>query len=101
MSRESITITDESGRQALVCIAGYGARPWAVACVDTEPDDTKRCKASIFGYTTRTQGIRAAEAHLRWHANGKPECVDCGAWLTRKGAKRCRRGTCEQMAVAA
>lgn len=92
----TITITDESGRQALVCIAGSGARPWAVACIDTVGrDETQRCKAQIFGYATRNQGIRGAEAHLKWHTNGEPTCGECGAWLSRKGSRRCRRGTCE------
>lgn len=93
MSAREITIVDESGRQALVM---RGGSSWSVACIDTvERDDTKLCKAIIVGYATRSQGIRGGEAHLRWHANGKPMCQDCGAWLGRKGSKRCRKGTCE------
>lgn len=88
--RDSITITD-GAKQAIVCIVGSGARPWGVGCVD--PD--QKCKASIVGYTTRNQAVKGAEWHLKWHANGEPTCQDCGAWLSRKGSKRCRRGTCE------
>jgi hypothetical protein len=82
----TITLTDETQRQVMVCNIGVS---WGVACV---PED---CTASIVGYTTRTQAVRGAEWHLRWHAIGKPTCAECGAWLTRKGSKRCRRGTCE------
>lgn len=86
---DTITITDESQRQVIVCIVGAGPRPWGVGCVDGD------CKARIVGYATRNQGVRGAEAHLKWHAIGKPTCQECGAWLSRKGSKRCRRGTCE------
>jgi hypothetical protein len=84
----SITITD--GRlQVIVCIVG-GARPWGYGCIDRD-----ECGATVVGYATRNQGVRGAEAHLKWHANGKPTCRDCGAWLSRKGSTRCRKGTCE------
>jgi hypothetical protein len=85
---ESITITDGT-RQVIVCIVGAGSRPWGMGCVN---DD---CKAIVIGYTTRNQGVRGAEAHLKWHANGKPTCNECGTWLSREASKRCRRGTCE------
>lgn len=82
-----VQITDDTGRIALV----LGGWSWSVACVDTVDHE---CKAKIIGYDTRNQAIRGAEGHLRWHVNGKPECRDCGAWLSRRGAKRCRKGTC-------
>lgn len=89
MSARDLTIVDDTGRQAMVV---SGMR-WNVLCIDV-PDDYA-CKARIMGYETRAQGIRGAEAHLRWHANGKPECRECGAWLGRRGSTRCRKGTCE------
>ena len=92
MRLDSITITDEAGRQAIVCVIGAGPRPWGVGCIDTAE---QKCKAPIIGYATRNQAIRGAEAHLKWHAIDKPTCTDCGAWLSRKGSKRCRRGSCE------
>lgn len=86
-----IQITDDTGRIALV----LGGWSWSVACVDTVDHD---CKMKIVGYDTRTQAIRGAEAHLRWHVNGKPECTECGSTLSRKGASRCRnRDYCEAM----
>lgn len=90
MSARNLTIVDDTGRQATVMRSGVG---WSIFCTDV-PDDYQ-CKARVVGYDTRSQGIRGAEAHLRWHANGKPECRECGAWLNRKGSTRCRKGTCE------
>lgn len=85
-----LTLVDETGRQAMVTC---GMR-WNVLCLDIP--DRWACKARIMGYETRTQAIHGAEAHLRWHVNGKPTCAECGAWLNRKGAKRCRnREACE------
>jgi hypothetical protein len=85
-----LTLIDETGRQVMVTKSWR----WNVLCIDV-PDDYV-CKAKILGYDTRTQAIHGAEGHLRWHVNGKPECRECGAWLNRKGAKRCRnRQACE------
>lgn len=89
MNKRDITIVDETGRQATAMRSGSG---WTVFCTDV-PDDYQ-CRALIVGWPTRARAIQGAEGHLRWHVNGKPECRDCGAWLSRKGSKRCRKGAC-------
>ena len=89
MSARDITLAGEDGQQAMVVKAGSG---WAVLCIDI--DAPVRCP-NIIGWSTRTRAIHGAEWHLRWHDNGKPICVDCGRWLSRKGAKYCPKGTCE------
>lgn len=92
-ARGEITILDgETRREVTVMPNGVG---WAYFCTDAPyvlPVD--RCRFTVVGYNTRSQAIRAAEAHLRWHVIGKPMCERCDSTLSRKGAKRCRRGTC-------
>ncbi|MEV6344168.1 hypothetical protein [Actinoplanes sp. NPDC051851] len=88
MKRDLTIVDPESDRRALIT---YSANSWATICIDSP--DGYQCRMSIGGYYRRPSAIAAAEAHLRWHANGKPTCWRCGNWLSRKGANRCRRGT--------
>lgn len=94
MTARELTIVDtETQRQATVLPAyGRAGGGWSYFCTDV-PDDYK-CKIIVVGYGTRTQAIHGAEAHLKWHVNGKPMCERCDSTLGRKGATRCRRGTC-------
>jgi hypothetical protein len=62
---------------------------WGVLCHE---DD---CRANIIGFRGETNALKGGMAHLIWHINGKPECRDCGAWLSYRSSKRCRKGTCE------
>lgn len=87
MTLRDLTIVDEENRQAMIVRHGSC---WAVLCVVVADP----C-SPIIGYATRAGGIRVAEWHLRWHANGKPTCQDCGQWLAHRTAKRCRKGTCD------
>jgi len=83
------TVTDGTDRSVFVCAVGRTQTPWGFAC-SGDPD----CKVTAIGWRRLTQAVRAAEWHLKWHRNGEPRCVDCGADLGRKGATRCRPGTC-------
>lgn len=74
------------GLRVLACSIGAS---WAVSCY--EPD----CDARIVGYRGRDQAVKGGMAHLMWHVHGKPTCRDCGAWLSHRTAKRCRKGRCE------
>jgi hypothetical protein len=69
--------------------AAWIGASWGVACHE---DD---CKVSIVGFRGETAALRGANAHLIWHVNGKPTCRDCGAWLSSRSSKRCRKGHCE------
>jgi ribosomal protein L40E len=74
------------GRQVLASCIGAS---WAIACY--EPD----CNATVVGYRGRDHAVKGGMAHLMWHVHGKPTCRDCGAWLSHRTARRCRKGTCE------
>lgn len=69
--------------------AAWIGASWGVSCWQAD------CKVSIVGFRGEAAALRGASAHLVWHVNGKPTCVDCGAWLGSRSSKRCRKGTCE------
>jgi hypothetical protein len=71
-----------------VTVASAGAS-WAVSCHETD------CNATVVGYRGRDNAVKGGTAHLMWHVHGKPTCRDCGAWLSHRTARRCRKGTCE------
>jgi hypothetical protein len=79
----------EIGIDRLRAIASSGGASWAVAC------EVSQCRARIVGFAGRDAALRGGMAHLVWHLNGQPTCEDCGAWLSHKTSKRCRKGTCE------
>jgi hypothetical protein len=86
---DTATVTDGTDRSAFICICGVGEFKWGLTCTGDAG-----CKLVVVGYARRTQAIRAGEWHLKWHRNGKPRCQDCGRDLGRRGATRCRPGTC-------
>lgn len=86
---DETTVTDGTGRAALVTVCGSGRGPWGVVC-----SGDPACRAIILGYAGRTGGVRAGERHLKWHRDGEPRCRDCAAELGRRGATRCRPGRC-------
>lgn len=86
MNVRDLTIVDEDNRRAMIVRHGS---VWAVLCI------TEQACPPIVGYMRRYAAIMGAEAHLRWHANGKPTCGNCGRPLPQKNSKRCRKGTCE------
>jgi hypothetical protein len=86
------TVTDGTGRSVFVCSAGSGQFKWGFTC-----SGDLECRITAIGWRRQSQAIRGAEWHLRWHRNGKPQCVDCGADLGRKGSTRCRPGTCMEV----
>lgn len=69
--------------------AGSVGASWGIKCWSDE------CSASVVGYRNGPDAIKGAALHLVWHVNGKPTCEDCGAWLSHKTSRRCRKGTCE------
>lgn len=71
-----------------VTAAWIGAS-WGVSCHE---DD---CRVSIVGFRGETAALKGGMFHLIWHVNGKPTCKDCGAWLSHRTSRRCRKGTCE------
>lgn len=85
------TVTDGTARNGFVCTISATVTPWAFKCFG---DPT--CQVLGIGWRRMSQAIRAAEWHLRWHRNGEPRCTDCGTDLGRKGAARCRPGTCSE-----
>ncbi|MEV6633919.1 hypothetical protein AB0M54_24525 [Actinoplanes sp. NPDC051470] len=72
--------------RALACKSG---RSWSVACMVSE------CRVPIVGFRNADAALRGALGHLMWHVHGKPTCRDCGAWLSHRTARRCRKGQCE------
>jgi hypothetical protein len=69
--------------------AGSAGASWSIGCHEDG------CRAIVIGFDGRMAALSGGVMHLIWHLNGKPECRECGAWLDRKGAKRCPKGTCE------
>jgi hypothetical protein len=70
-------------------LAGCIGASWAISCYESD------CAGTIVGFRGRDAAVKGGTAHLMWHVHGKPTCRDCGAWLSHRTARRCRKGTCE------
>ena len=89
------TTTDINGftvtANDITVYCGSGGASWGFIC------QADKCFTAV-GWDDAVGVAAGAVTHLRWHANGKRECIGCGGTLTADDTDdRCAPGTCPEL----